>query len=200
MPEYKELLLQSGALVKGHFVYASGKHGGLYVNKTAGLVLASHAFAFAKGIAENFEKHGIEAVAAPELRAISLMADVRRALWELTGREVAGIVVEKIRDENGMPTGRFAVGRDQERFVRDRRTLVLDDILTTGGSARKAVEAICAAGGVPVAVAALWNRGGVSKNALGVASVFALVSEPLTDWSETDCPFCRDGVPVNVNL
>jgi orotate phosphoribosyltransferase len=193
------LLFESGALVEGHFVYASGRHGSLYVNKTAGLVLASHACEFAVRIVRHFAKSGIEAVVAPELGAVVLGANVARELYKAGVRDIACIVAEKERVE-GKPTGKFFIGRDQARFLKGRRALVVEDILTTGDSARETVHAARAAGGDPVAAAALWNRGGISAEHLDVPELWAIVNEKLEDWPAEQCPLCRRGVPVNTDF
>jgi orotate phosphoribosyltransferase len=77
---------------------------------------------------------------------------------------------------------------------------VVEDILTTGGSARMVVEAVAAAGGTVVGVGALCNRGGVTAQALGAALLFSLAEVPLESFAPEECPLCRAGVPVNTRV
>ena len=81
------------------------------------------------------------------------------------------------------------------------RILVVDDILTTGGSVRKVVETTRSFGGNVVAVGVLCNRGGIKPEDVGgVPRLFALVNVKLDAWDEMDCPLCASGVPVNTDV
>jgi orotate phosphoribosyltransferase len=202
--DYRRLLVEAGAIVEGHFVYASGRHGPAYVNKTAGLVYASHAAQHAARIAawcqyrQNALKRApIKAVVGPELGAVAFMADVRHQLWKATGEDIAGVIAEKVRS---VVSGEFAIGRDQARFIKDKDVLVVEDILTTGQSAAKAVRAVREAGGNPVMAACLWNRGGVTAGDIGVRELFSVIEERITDYAEAACPLCKEGVPVDTGL
>ncbi len=200
MADCRKLLIDSGAIVEGHFVYASGNHSGLYVNKTAGLVPASHAGQFAWEMALPFFSERIEAVVAPELGAILLMAHIAANLHFQSREEVMQVIAEKVRDENGKHTGAFKIGRDQVRFVVGKRTLLVEDIATTGGSVKDAVRAAREVGAEIVAVAILWNRGGVTAEGLGVPELFSLINEPLEMFPLEKCPFCKGGIPINTDL
>jgi orotate phosphoribosyltransferase len=197
LANFKEFLIEDGALVRGHYVYASGKHGEWYINKTAGFVLASHALKYARRIAEmaHFDLPRIEAVVGPEIGAIPFMADVRAAIYELEEKEVAGIMATKIPG-----TKSFEIVRDQARFLKGKRTLILEDVLTTGESAKNTVDAVRVVGGNPIAVAALWNRGGVTAESLGVSKLLALLNEQLPDYAAIDCPLCNLHIPINTDL
>lgn len=195
--DHKGLLLTSGALIEGHFVYASDRHGRYYVNKTAGLVPASHARLHAEAIASYFVDRGVEAVVAPELGAIPLMTRVADRLLVTTALEVAGIIATKVLDAKPQ---RFRIARDQARFIEGKRTVVIEDILTSGGSAAAAVSAAETAGAEVIGVGALWNRGGVTADMLDVPELFCCVDEQLADYEAGDCPFCREGVPINTDL
>jgi orotate phosphoribosyltransferase len=90
--------------------------------------------------------------------------------------------------------------RGYDALVAGRRVLVVEDILTTGGSARTVVQAVEKAGGTVVGVAALCNRGGVTADLLGSPQLYSLASVPLESWSAEECPLCASGVPVNTRL
>jgi orotate phosphoribosyltransferase len=197
LAHFKDFLIEDGVLVPGHFVFASGRHSKWYVNKTAAFVLSHHAQAYARRIAEiiYFDVPEVEAVVGPELGAITFMADVRMALYELTGKPIAGVMATKVPG-----TKKFEIGRDQARFLKGKQSLVLEDVLTTGESALNTVEAISQIGGNSVAVGALWNRGGVTAANVGVPKLFALIDEQLEDFLEEDCPDCLALLPVHTHL
>ena len=81
-----------------------------------------------------------------------------------------------------------------------RRVLVVEDIVTTGGSVRQTVAAVRTAGGQVTMVTALCNRGGVTAADLGVPVFSALVTLSLDSWEAASCPLCRDGVAVNTDV
>src|SRR4051812_1303492 len=113
------LLESSGAILNGHFVLNSWRHSGRYVNKAAGLVLASHAQVFGRTIAEHFGLWGITCVVAPELGAVPLGTRVADALSHMHGSEgVSCVIATKVK---GADPVKFEIGRDQARFVEGRK-------------------------------------------------------------------------------
>ena len=93
------------------------------------------------------------------------------------------------------------MGGGYDKFLPGRRVLVVEDVLTTGGSAKKVVELARAAGGKVIGLGVLCNRGGVTPHDVGdVPQLFALTNIPLEVWMEGDCPLCKQGVPVNTDI
>ena len=99
-----------------------------------------------------------------------------------------GVIAE--RDE-----GRRSIGR-HFRLEPGERALVVDDVLTTGGSVRETLDAVRKAGGVPVGVAVMVDRSG-GKVDFGVP-LFAATEVDMQTWEAPDCPLCRQGVPLEV--
>jgi orotate phosphoribosyltransferase len=91
---------------------------------------------------------------------------------------------------------------DGRGFLRDfviepgEPTLIVDDILTTGGSVRDTIEAVRRAGAAPIAVAVLIDRSGGKTN-FGLP-LFACAELDITTYEEADCPLCSEGVPLTV--
>ena len=191
-PEVLKILNQAGAVITGsHIVYTSGWHGEAYVNKDAVYPHTREVSKLCRAIAERFAKSGVEAVIAPAVGGVILSQWVAHHLTELTGREVLGLYAEKEGDS-------FRIKRGYDRLVTGRKVLVVEDVLTTGGSVKKVVEAVRSAGGNVIAAAALCNRGGVTKTDLGeVPELCALVNLRLDSWEEEECPLCARKVPVN---
>ncbi|MDO8623857.1 MAG: phosphoribosyltransferase family protein [bacterium] len=205
MNRHLERLKKAGALVPGHFVFVSGQHSGWYVNKTAALVLASDIDVYAHAIADHFPHRrlhfeDIAAVVYPELGAIPLGALVAHQLYmgADAGYDFPGIVATKVVKGDNLVG--YEIARDQRRFLGGKRTLVVEDVITTGLSVRMTMEAIRSAGGIPVAVAALWMRNPISAEEFGVETAFALINERLPDYTEDECPQCRENIPINTDL
>jgi orotate phosphoribosyltransferase len=105
-----------------------------------------------------------------------------------------------------MGQGKFEIRRGQEKFVKDRDVLVVEDILTTGDSAKGVVAAVRMAGGNPIAVAAICNRGGVTANNLQVPVLFSLLDLDLSKFTFraksnlSGCPMCMKRVPIDTQL
>jgi orotate phosphoribosyltransferase len=99
-----------------------------------------------------------------------------------------GVIAE--RDEGGRSIGRHF------HLEPGERALVVDDVLTTGGSIRETLEAVRKAGGQPVGVAVMVDRSG-GKVDFGVP-LFAATEVEMQTWEPGDCPLCRDGVSLEI--
>ncbi len=96
---------------------------------------------------------------------------------------------------------KFVIKRGYDKLITGKNVLVVEDVLTTGGSVRKVIEATRAIGGNVIGVGALWNRGGItSQNVANVPKLISLVNRKLDEWDEKDCPLCKQGVPININV
>jgi orotate phosphoribosyltransferase len=187
------ILKKVGAvLTDDHFVYTSGKHGSVYINKDAVYPHTKETSAICKLIARKFQHKQIEVVAAPALGGIILSQWTAHWLSRLTRREVLGIYTEKDAEKNQIFT------RGYDRIVKGKRVLVVEDLTTTGGSVRKVVNAVKAAGGNVVSVCVMVNRDPKNVTAEVVdAPFFALGVLKAEAFDETQCPLCKKGIPVN---
>jgi len=195
--EVLEILEDVEAVITGsHIVYTSGKHGTAYVNKDAIYPHTVKASILCQWIAGLFLDDGVQAVIAPAIGGVILSQWTAHHLTMLSNRrEVFGVYAEKSDD------GSFVIKRGYDKFIAGKRVLVVEDILTTGGSARKVVEAVRAIGGNVVGVGVLCNRGGVTAQDLAnVPKLEVLVNISLDAWNEADCPLCKQGVPVNPDV
>ena len=95
----------------------------------------------------------------------------------------------------------FVIRRGYDALIAGKRILVVEDNITTGGSAREVIRAVRAASGTVVGFACLVNRGGVeSEDVENPPKFFSLLSMALTAWDEAECPLCRAGIPINTGL
>ncbi len=177
------LLREAGALVEGHFQLASGKHSAAYVEKFRLLEHPAQTEALCRTIAERFRGLSPTLVAGPTTGGIIISYEVARLLG------VRGIFAEK--DEGG--------GRSFQRGFQvgsGERTLIVDDVLTTGGSVREVIRAVGEAGGEPVGVGVLVDRTG-GKTGFGLPFSACLTLDLLA-YEAKGCPLCERGVPLQV--
>ncbi len=201
-----EILGRVNAVIAGsHVVYASGKHGSAYVNKDAVYPYTGAIDALCLQTAEWFCNIGTDVVLAPALGGIVLTQWTASHLTKLTGCEVLAVYAEKEAIFGEVPgiqiSERFVLKRGYDKLVKDKRVLVVEDILTTGGTVKKVVELVRASGGTVIGVGALCNRGGVTAKDLGdVPHLHSLVNITLDAWEEKNCPLCAQGVPINTEV
>jgi len=149
-----------------------------------------------RAIAEHFADDGIEVVIAPAIGGVILSQWIAYHLSEITGREVFGVYAEKAEIGDT-----FFIRRGYDKFVAGKRVLVAEDVLNTGGTAKKVIEAVRAIGGFVIGLGVLCNRGGVKPQDLGNPSkLFALINVKLERWDEADCPSCAQNVPINTDV
>jgi orotate phosphoribosyltransferase len=192
--EVLELLQKVGAFRSGHFVFVSGKHADTYVNKNAMYPYTREMSRLCKSIAERYKGKNIEAVIGPATGGIILSQWVAYHLSEMEGREVYGAYADK--DGEG-----FVIKRGYDEIIKGKNTLVVEDLVTTGGSLRKVVEAVRSVGGNVVAAVAICNRGAVTREMVGNPPEFvSLLTVDLEQWPEDDCELCERGIPVNTDV
>jgi orotate phosphoribosyltransferase len=193
-----ETLNQVGALITDtHVVYTSGRHGNSYVNKDALYPHTAATSAVCGVIAEQFAEEGIEVVAGPTVGGVIMAQWVAHHLSQRSGREVLAIYAE---EEISAGEKRRLFRRGYDELLVGKRILIVEDILTTGGSARQVVEAVARQGGETVGVAALCNRGGVTAEQLQAPTLFCLTSIPLESFDPATCPLCAAGIPINTRV
>lgn len=193
--EVLDVLQKVGAVRSGHFVFTSGLHADTYVNKDAMYPYAREVSMLCKTIAEHVKDLDIEMVIGPAYGAIILSTWTAYHLSEMTGREIGGVYADK----DGQ--GGFIIKRGYDKLIAGKKTLVVEDLTTTGGSVKKIVEKARGAGADVQAVVALFNRGGVKAADVGDPPQFiSLVSLQLEQWKPEECVLCERGIPVNTDL
>lgn len=194
----RRILADCGAVIDGsHFVYASGLHGRAYVNKDAVFLRPDKLSWVCLRLALAFSRSDIGVVVGPAVGGAILASHVAGHLrnWSDGDKDVRAAFADKTAD------GGFTFARGYAEAIKGRKVLVVEDILTTGGSCRKVVEAARLAGADVAGVGALVNRGGVTAEAVGSPPAFhALVALSFPTWHERACPLCATGVPVRTDL
>lgn len=183
-------------ITNSHIVYTLGKHGSAYINKDALYPHTADISQLCRLFAEHFIDDHVDVVIAPALGGIILSQWTAHHLSEMKGREVLGLYAEKIEG-----TKDFVIKRGYDKLLAGKNVLVLEDVLTTGGSAKKVIELTRTFGGNVVGLGVLCNRGGILAEDIGnVPKLHALVSINLEAWEPSDCPLCAQGVPINTNV
>ena len=195
--EILEILQKVGAVItESHIVYTSGKHGSMYVNKDALYPHTAETSQLCHLFAERFAEDKVDIVIAPALGGIILSQWTAHHLSAMNGSEVLGVYAEKIEG-----TKDFVIKRGYDKLLVGKNVLVLEDILTTGGSVKKVIELVQTLGGNVVGLGALFNRGGILPKDVGnIPKLEALVTMKLEDWEEAACPLCVQGIPINTNV
>ena len=172
----------SGALREGHFVLASGRHSALYLEKFVVLQRPDKTERVCAAIAEWARPRAIQTVAGPTTGGIILAHEV--------ARQLGARAVYAERREGG-------AGREFRRgfgLARGERVLVVDDIMTTGGSVQETFAAVRAAGGEVVAAAVLVHRsGGDARLDVPLLTLWSLA---IPTYAARECPLCAAGVPA----
>ena len=194
--EVLQVLGKVGAVIHGHFVYRSGKHGPEYVNKDAVYPHTAETSRLCRAIAELFASDNVQVVIAPAIGGVILSQWAAHHLTKMNGYEVFGVYAEK--SEGG---DTFVINRGYDKLICGKNVLVVEDVLTTGGSAKKVIEATRAKGGNVVGLGVLCNRGGITpQDVADVPKLISLVNMRLVAWDESDCPLCKQNVPVNTDV
>lgn len=183
-------------ITDGHFVLTSGRHSDTYVDKDALSPHTKYTSRLCREIAKQFENDGVETVIAPAIGGIPFSMWTAHHLTELSGREVFATYAEK------SDNGGFVIRPSHHKFITGRKTLVVEDVLTTGDSAKKVIGAVREVGGKIVGLGAICNRGGVTKNDIAnVPKLVALVNSlRFSSWDKETCPLCKQGIPVNTRV
>ena len=175
--EVIEKFKTAGALLEGHFILSSGLHSPMYLQCAIALESTRSAAEFGAALAEQFAGSQIETVVSPAIGGIVIGYEVARQLG------VRFIWTER---ENGRMTLRrgFQVRAGE-------RLLVVEDVITTGGSTRETIEALNAAGASVVAAGSIIDRSGGTAE-VGVSRVsLATLDVPVV--APTECEACRRG-------
>ncbi len=165
------------ALLEGHFILSSGLHSPSYLQCALALQFPFDAAKFGRAIAEYFVNSGIETVASPAIGGLVIGYAVAEAL------NVRFIWTERQNGEMTLRRG-FSL-RPGERI------LVVEDVITTGGSTRECIAALEASGGIVTGAASIIDRSNGAAD-VGVQRI-ALVSMDVPGYAPEVCPLCAEG-------
>jgi len=179
MTDVLDLFRESGALLEGHFRLSSGLHSNGYLQSALVLQYPDKAAELGKALAVLVAPHGPTAVLSPALGGIVIGHEVARALG------VRAVFAER---QDGVLTLRrgFSI-RPEDRIV------VIEDVVTTGGSTVETIDVATAHGAPVVAAGSIIDRSGGWRAPL---PYHALETLALPTWQEAECPLCKEGSPA----
>lgn len=179
-PEIMKIFKETGALRQGHFVLTSGKHSAQYMQCAQVLQYPWLAAQLGQALARRFAGVEVEAVVGPALGGILVAHEVGRALG------VRALFAERQEGEMTLRRG-FALQPGE-------KVLVVEDVITTGGSVQEVLAMVKALGAEPVGVGVLVDRSG-GRVDFGGLPLHSLLSMPIAAFPPEECPLCAQGLP-----
>ncbi|TLN00226.1 orotate phosphoribosyltransferase [bacterium] len=178
--EATEIFKKANALLTGHFRLTSGRHSNQYMQCAQVLQYPNYADKLCADLAERFAGKKVDVVIGPAMGGIIVAYGVAQALG------VRAIFTER---EQGVMTLRrgFSIGREE-------KVLVVEDVITTGGSVKEVIEVVKATGAEIVGVGVLVDRSnGQVDFGLPTEAVLRL---DIKSYQPEECPLCREGLPL----
>lgn len=171
-----ERLTQRGALLSGHFQLSSGRHSDRYVQCALLLSHTADAELVGAALADKLRDTKPDLVVGPALGGVIIAHEVARSLGTpcLFTERKEGVM--SLRRGFGVPAG--------------ARVVVVEDVVTTGGSAKEVVALLTDMGAEVVALASMIARAPSSPFEQRYESLLSL---PIESWSPEDCPLCAEG-------
>ena len=168
---------------RGHFLLTSGRHSDVYINKDA---IFCNPDLFNDVINIMYMKvHQLDfdVVTGPAIAGAVLAAPLARNLGKIF------VYPEKIINGPACPISEgMQFRRGYDKVLKDKKVILIEDIITTGGSVLKTIDAIHECGGTVEKVIAIWNR---SKWTTEHCEVDSIIKETVESWEADDCPMCE---------
>ena len=179
--EVREILVKTNAIMDGHFLLTSGLHSPHYVEKFNVLQHPEYTEQLCKAMAEKFKGANIETVVGPVTGGIILAHETGKALG------TRAIFTERVDGKMTFRRG-FSLHKGE-------RVLIVEDIVTTGGSIKEVIDVVKSYGAIPVAVSMLVDRSG-GKADFGDVPATALLHMNVETYKPEECPLCKNNVPL----
>jgi orotate phosphoribosyltransferase len=180
-----DLFQQTGAYLSGHFRLSSGLHSGAYLQSALVLAHPRHAETLGHALAESIKEltsdKSVALVIAPALGGMIIGHEVARALG------VRFLFTERDADRRMSLRRGFTLAAGE-------RVVVVEDVITTGGSTLEVIEIVRAAGAIPVAAGSIIDRSGGAAD-LGIPRT-ALATLRVEAHQPDECPMCHAGEPI----
>lgn len=180
-----DLFAQTGAWLQGHFRLTSGLHSSGYLQSALVLQYPHYAELLGKKLAQALtpwtEHEPINAVVSPALGGLVIGQEVARAMG------VRFIFTERDPDRRMCLRRGFTIDAGE-------KLVIIEDVITTGGSTREVIDVVRSMGGVPVAAGSIIDRSGGSAD-LGIPRA-ALETLTVPTYPPEECPMCKSGEPV----
>ena len=173
-----EIVKEAGVLLEGHFRLTSGRHSNKYLQCAKIFRNTKYSEELCAALAEQYADCGVDVVIGPAMGAVQMAYEVSRHL------KCENFFAE--RDEEG----RMALRRGFT-VTPGMKVLLVEDVVTTGGSVREVLELVKAQGADVVGVGSIVDRTG-GKIDFGVPFK-AVISVDVESWEADECPLCKEG-------
>ncbi len=173
----EEILRQAGVLLEGHFLLTSGKHSNRYLQCARIFRNTRYSEELCAALADKYKNDAVDVVIGPAMGAVQMAYEVSRSLGcenFFTEREDGKMVLRR----------GFVI-------TPGMRCLLVEDVVTTGGSVVEVKELVEAAGGIVVGIGSIVDRTG-GEIQFGVP-YRAVYSAKVQSWEPADCPLCGEG-------
>jgi orotate phosphoribosyltransferase len=178
--EVLDLFEKHSALLKGHFKLSSGRHSENYLQCALVLQYPDVAEKLSKAIANNFSDKKIDFVIGPALGGVTLAYEVARAIG------TRGLFTERQDGKMVLRRG-FSISRGE-------KALVVEDVVTTGGSTKEVIDLVKSFGADIVGVGSIIDRSGASIDFKAPFKPLAKVG--VETFEEDKCPLCKKQAPI----
>ena len=179
--EVRDILVKTNAIMDGHFLLTSGLHSPHYVEKFNVLQHPKYTEQLCKAMAEKFKDAHIETVVGPVTGGVILAHETGKALG------TRAIFTERVDGKMTFRRG-FSLHEGE-------RVLIVEDIVTTGGSIKEVIDVVKSYGAIPVAVSMLVDRSG-GKADFGDIPATALLHMNVETYKPEECPLCKNNIPI----
>lgn len=169
---------ETNALLNGHFILTSGLHSPQYLQCALALQFPADASRFGRSIAEMFADAKIDTVASPAIGGLVIGYAVAEAL------NTRFIWVERQNEQMVLRRG-FQVKPGE-------RILVVEDVMTTGGTTKEAINCLKSLGADVVAAATIVDRSN-GKAEVGINRM-SLITLDVATYPPPECPMCQEGI------
>lgn len=174
------MMKEAEVLLEGHFLLTSGRHSDKYMQCAKIFQNAKYSEPLCAELVKQYKDDNVELVIGPAIGAIQMSYEVGKQLG------VKNIFAER---ENGVMTLRrgFTIEKGQ-------RVLIVEDVVTTGGSVREVMELVKESGGEIVGIGSIVDRtGGKIDFGVPYRSAFSM---DITSYEPEECPICKTGAPL----
>lgn len=178
--EILEILKKTNALLEGHFILTSGLHSPQYIEKFRVLEQPEYTEMLCKDIAEKFHNDGVTVVAGPMTGGIILAYEVGKQLG------VRAIFTERVDGKMQFRRGFALSSKD--------RVLIVEDVITTGGSVQEVIEEVRKSKAVIAGLGYLVDRSN-GKATFDIPAKPLITIDAIT-YTPEECPLCKAGIPA----
>lgn len=185
-------------IYKGHFLLTSGKHSDFYINKDA-IYAIPDLFSFIVNTFSSIVERQYpecDVITGPAIAGAVIAAPVaikcrktfvypeKAISSRFVGKPINSIVKKKIMKFN----------RNYDKVIENKKVVIIEDVVTTGGSVQKTSDAITLCGGECIGVLSIWNRTGW-KPKDGI-EILSLINKFINSWVASKCPLCNNSIPL----